>query len=118
MQLTVSAEVLSTAEQLAAVTLPDWCGQHWHDADMGHVRAAVLKYCREEVLPLAQPLAAANEAYHGQPEQQAAVQLAAAQAAATRSCAYLRCANMAACGGPGAGEGQGSKRCGACKAVW
>ena len=34
-----------------------------------------------------------------------------AKVAATRSCAYLRCANVAAQGGPAAGQGVGSARC-------
>jgi len=82
------------------------------------LRTALRRHCEEQLLPLAQPLAVALEAFYELPQQQAAARLAAAQAAATRSCAYLRCANLGASGGPGAGEGRGSKRCGACKTVW
>ncbi|PRW60239.1 Zinc finger domain-containing MYND finger domain [Chlorella sorokiniana] len=45
-------------------------------------------------------------------------QLDLARAAATRSCAYLRCANVAGQGGAAAGQGVGSMRCSACRAVW
>ena len=40
-----------------------------------------------------------------------------AQAAAARSCAYLRCANLGLEGGPAAGQGVGSLKCSACRAV-
>jgi hypothetical protein len=45
-------------------------------------------------------------------------QLARARLAAARSCAYLGCANVAAEGGPAAGQGRGSKKCSGCRAVW
>ena len=41
-----------------------------------------------------------------------------AQIAAARRCAYLRCSNVEAEGGPAAGQGTGSMRCGACRAAW
>jgi hypothetical protein len=41
-----------------------------------------------------------------------------AEYAAARSCAYLGCANLAAEGGPAAGQGHGSKKCSGCRAVW
>ncbi|PRW44306.1 Zinc finger MYND domain-containing 19 Q7TSV3 [Chlorella sorokiniana] len=50
--------------------------------------------------------------------QAAAARRQAAQAAAARSCAYLACANMACTGGPGARQGEGSRKCSACRAVW
>ncbi|PRW60685.1 phosphatidylinositol N-acetylglucosaminyltransferase [Chlorella sorokiniana] len=53
-----------------------------------------------------------------QPKLHAEAQLALAQAAPTRSCAYLRCANLGGEGGPAAGQGAGSMRCSACRAVW
>jgi hypothetical protein len=45
-------------------------------------------------------------------------QLARARLAAARNCAYLGCANLAAEGGPAAGQGRGSKKCSGCRAVW
>lgn len=55
--------------------------------------------------------AAALEPWWALPEQLAKQQLEVAQVAATRSCAYLCCANVAAQGGPAAGQGVGSMRC-------
>ena len=52
------------------------------------------------------------------PMQEEADRLEVAQAAAHRSCAYLACANLVGEGGPAAGQGVGSQRCGACRAVW
>ncbi|PRW59997.1 Zinc finger MYND domain-containing 19 Q7TSV3 [Chlorella sorokiniana] len=57
-------------------------------------------------------------AWWRRPEAQAAAALELAQAAAARSCAYLRCANLGGEGGPAAGQGVGSQRCSACRAVW
>jgi len=62
--------------------------------------------------------AALLRAHWQRPEQQAAATLELAQVAATRSCTYLRCANLAGSGGAAAGEGEGSKRCSGCRAVW
>ena len=68
---------------------------------------------------LAAELAAAVLQYCALPEQVAATRLEVAQTVAARSCAYLRCANLEACsGGPAAGEGAGSKKCSACRAVY
>lgn len=72
---------------------------------------------RQQLAP-AVALAAALQEYFDRPQQQAVVRLELARIAATRSCAYLRCANLAAGGGPAAGEGEGSLRCSACRAVW
>ena len=49
-----------------------------------------------------------------------AARLEGARAAATRSCAYLRCADMRSLrgGGPAAGQGAGSLKCGNCRALW
>lgn len=55
--------------------------------------------------------AAALEAWWALPEHASAQQLEVAQVAALRSCAYMRCANVAAQGGPAAGQGVGSMRC-------
>jgi hypothetical protein len=41
-----------------------------------------------------------------------------AEAAATHCCAYLGCAQLGARGGPGAGEGTGSKRCSRTRVAW
>ncbi|PRW20905.1 hypothetical protein C2E21_8584 [Chlorella sorokiniana] len=53
-----------------------------------------------------------------QPERHKAARLQLAQAAATRSCAYLHCTNVGGEGGSAAGQGVGSMRCSACRAVW
>ncbi|EFN52671.1 hypothetical protein CHLNCDRAFT_138631 [Chlorella variabilis] len=66
-----------------------------------------------------QPELAATLLEHwARPEQQQQDALQLAQAAAARSCAYLRCSNVGGEGGPAAGQGGGSQRCGACRAVW
>jgi hypothetical protein len=71
-----------------------------------------------DALQPAGAVAAAVQQYWEMPEQQAALRLEAAQAAAARSCAYLQCDNLLGfSGGPAAGEGVGSKRCSACRAV-
>ena len=75
----------------------------WRQGDASHTAA--------HLLPAAQQLAAALLAWWRRPEQQAAAALEAAQAAAARSCAYLRCSNLAAEGGPAAGQQEGSMRC-------
>ncbi|KAI7845896.1 hypothetical protein COHA_000629 [Chlorella ohadii] len=75
----------------------------------GHLPAA---------LRLGTPLAAALLDWWRRPEAQQAAALEVAQAAARRSCAYLRCGNLGGEGGPAAGEGVGSQRCSACRAVW
>jgi hypothetical protein len=72
---------------------------------------------RQQLVP-AVALAAALQEYFDRPQQQAAPRLDLARTAAASSCAYLRCANLAAGGGPAAGEGEGSLRCSACRAVW
>ena len=63
------------------------------------------------VLAAARQLGAALLEWRALPEQGGPLQLKAAQAAAARSCAYLRCANLAAEGGPAAGQGVGRLRC-------
>ncbi|KAL4437463.1 hypothetical protein ABPG75_004602 [Micractinium tetrahymenae] len=63
-------------------------------------------------LQVAQQLGAALHAYCQQPEQQRAALAEVALAAASRSCAFLRCANVGGRGGPDAGQGEGSLRCG------
>lgn len=70
------------------------------------------------LLPACLPLAEALMAHWREPEQLATSQEAAAQVAAARSCAFLRCANLSSKGGPAAGQGSGSQRCSACRAVW
>ncbi|PRW60632.1 ankyrin repeat and MYND domain-containing [Chlorella sorokiniana] len=72
----------------------------------------------QTLLPLAMQLAEHLAAYCQQVDRQPEEQLVRARADATRSCAYLRCANVGAEGGPSAGQGLGSMRCGACRAVW
>ena len=76
------------------------------DASMAE-RAAQLR----QLLPLAAHLAAHEQAHWEVPSMKQERQLKLARAAATRSCAYLRCANVAAQGGPAAGQGVGSARC-------
>ena len=74
-----------------------------------------------EASALLQPLAAlADLAHQGwqQSGQAAAARLELAQAASARSCAYLACSNLGGEGGPAAGQGIGSRRCGQCRAVW
>ena len=73
----------------------------------------------QQLLPLAAELAVLLQQHWQQPEEVAAVGLELAHIAATRSCAYLQCSNVEAeGGGPAAGQGTGSMRCGACRAVW
>jgi hypothetical protein len=72
---------------------------------------------RQQLAP-ATALGALLQEHFERPQQQAVVRLELARIAATRSCAYLRCSNLAAGGGPAAGEGDGSKKCSACRAVW
>jgi hypothetical protein len=72
-----------------------------------------LKRC----LPAACQLATAMLDFWRQGEAAAAEQLQLAQAAAARSCAFLRCANLGLEGGPAAGQGEGSLKCSACRAV-
>ena len=81
-------------------------------------RDELLAVYRETFLPAAAPAAAALEAHLSQREQQAAARLELARVAATRSCAFLGCANLRASGGPDAGQGEGSLKCAACRAVW
>ena len=83
-------------------------------APLPHV-CAIMK---EQALPAAETVARLLRQHWAKPEQQAALQLELAQAAATRSCAYLCCAQLGGEGGPLAGEGKGSKRCGVCRTVW
>ncbi|KAL4457574.1 hypothetical protein ABPG75_012439 [Micractinium tetrahymenae] len=79
---------------------------------------ALLRRYQAELLPPAARLAEALQEHWAQPEQQAAAWLELGQALAVRSCAYLRCANLGGGGGPDAGQGEGSRRCGGCRAVW
>ena len=72
-----------------------------------------LKRC----LPAACQLATAMLDFWRQGEAVAEEQLQLAQAAAARSCAFLRCANLGLEGGPAAGQGEGSLKCSACRAV-
>ena len=81
------------------------------------VREAV-KQLRRVVLPLARQLAEVLLRWWQRPEQQEADALELAQAAAARSCAYLCCSQLSRGGGPAAGEGEDSQRCGGCRAVW
>lgn len=80
--------------------------------------ADLLIMFKQALFPPAAKLAQELQDYWAQPEQQPAAQLEAAQAAGARSCAYLRCANLMCAGGPAAGQGEGSKRCSACRSVW
>ncbi len=66
----------------------------------------------QETEQLLQHAAALMQQYHTLPAVEEERQLAVAQAAAGRSCAYLRCANLGGEGGPTAGQGAGSMRCG------
>ncbi len=78
--------------------------------EWGNAQGTAVTACfAERVLPAVQQLAKALLAWWRRPEQQAAAALEAAQAA--RSCAYLRCSNLAAEGGPAAGQQEGSMRC-------
>ncbi|KAL4458607.1 hypothetical protein ABPG75_013472 [Micractinium tetrahymenae] len=87
-------------------------------ADPAPSPSAMLQRYQRHALPAATALAVAMQQHWGEPEQQAAGPMELAAAVGTRSCAYLRCANLAGAGGPAAGQGDGSKRCGACRAVW
>ena len=73
--------------------------------------SAVSMMLQQQVLPAARQLGAALLEWWALPEQAGPLKLEAAQAAAARSCAYLHCANLAAEGGPAAGQGVGSMRC-------
>ncbi|KAI7844719.1 hypothetical protein COHA_001807 [Chlorella ohadii] len=73
---------------------------------------------QSQVLPPARRAATALLAWWRRPEAQPAAALELAQAVAARSCAYLRCANLGGEGGLAAGQGAGSQRCSACRAVW
>jgi hypothetical protein len=73
---------------------------------------------REQVLRNAEALARLVWQRWQLPGEHAAARLELAQAAATRCCAYLRCSQLEAVGGPAAGQGKGSKRCGRCRVVW
>ncbi|PRW56081.1 hypothetical protein C2E21_5153 [Chlorella sorokiniana] len=73
---------------------------------------------QRDMLPPARRLAAALLDWWRRPAAQQEQQLEAAQATAARSCAYLRCVNLGSGGGPAAGQGEGSQRCSACRAVW
>ena len=81
-------------------------------------RQQALEALQDHVLPIVRELAQAMEAWWQLPAQRAALALEVAQAAAARSCAYLRCANLGGQGGPAAGQGVGSLKCSACRAVW
>lgn len=81
-----------------------------------HARLALL---HRDALPPAQRLTATLLEHWQRPEQQQEDTLALARArAAARSCAHLRCTNAALEGGQAAGQGVGSARCSACRAVW
>lgn len=83
--------------------------------------SAVSQQLQRSVLPAARQLGQALLEWWALPEQAGPLKLEAAQAAATRSCGYLRCANLAAEGGPAAGQGVGSMRCrwvGAWAGLW
>ena len=73
--------------------------------------SAVSNRVLHRVVPAARQLGAALLEWWALPKQAGPLRLEAAQAAAARSCAYLRCANLAADGGPAAGQGVGSMRC-------
>ncbi|KAL4433944.1 hypothetical protein ABPG75_000385 [Micractinium tetrahymenae] len=72
----------------------------------------------QAALPAATKAAATLQAWWGLPAQQQAAQLELGQAVAVRACAFLRCSNIGAEGGMAAGETDGSKRCGGCRAAW
>lgn len=80
--------------------------------------AAERRQATQAALPQAARVAQLLERWFELPQQAAGVRLLLAQAAASRACAYLGCANLGGGGGPFAGEGQGSQRCSACRAVW
>ena len=84
----------------------------------GAAALATVNVLRSDALPPARQLAATLLEHWARPEQQQQDALQLAQAAAARSCAYLRCSNVGGEGGPAAGQGGGSQRCGACRAVW
>ena len=84
------------------------------DLTVGTATVTRLKF----LLPQFRQLAAALLEHWARPEQQQQDALQLAQAAAARSCAYLRCSNVGGEGGPAVGQGAGSQRCGACRAVW
>ncbi|PRW56827.1 hypothetical protein C2E21_4658 [Chlorella sorokiniana] len=86
--------------------------------DVSQVSASVLISNTQPLLAPAAALAPMLREHWAQPEQVAADRLALARAAAARSCAYLRCANLGGEGGPAAGQGVGSQRCSACRAMW
>lgn len=70
------------------------------------------------LLPQATRVAQLLERWYQLPAQAEPLRLQLARAAGSRACAYLGCANLGGGGGPFAGEGEGSLRCSACKAVW
>ncbi|KAI7843037.1 hypothetical protein COHA_003369 [Chlorella ohadii] len=72
----------------------------------------------EQALPAAEAAARLWRTHWQQPAQAVTLRLEAAHAAATRCCAYLQCSNVGQAGGPFAGQGEGSKRCSQCRAVW
>ena len=85
-------------------------------------RRDLLAVYRETCLPASVPLAAGLELNlrerHQEVGAQLELELELARVAATRSCAFLGCANLRASGGPDAGQGVGSLKCAACRAVW
>ena len=89
-------------------------------AEAGQSAAAGRRQLIQQLaLPTAEGLAAALQQYFAQlPHAEAVQWLETAQAAAARSCAFLRCSNLGLEGGPAAGEGGGSLKCGACRSVW
>ena len=92
---------------------------HGTGSDLLPVRCTnVLAAYTQHFLPAAAPLAAALEAHLGQREQLAATRLESARVSATRSCGFLACASLRAAGGPDAGQGEGSLKCAACRAVY
>jgi hypothetical protein len=73
---------------------------------------------RQRALPRAEAVAELLWQFWESPGRQNTAAVEMAQAAATRCCAYLGCAQLGQQGGPGAGEGVGSKRCSRCHVAW
>jgi hypothetical protein len=91
--------------------------QHRHDS-VRRLEEAEGGELSNKVLTAVEAVAAELEPAWQLTQEVAQQRLEHARAAATRSCAYLACANLALEGGPAAGEGKGSLRCGGCKTAW
>ena len=95
-------------------TLVDAGAWRWRMAALDAQLQSRLRQGRQQAGPSANLL----QQWRRRPEFAAEDAQVLARAAAARSCAYLRCANLAAEGGPAAGQGVGFSRCSGCRAAW